>query len=287
MFSKVKLSLRAAQPEDRQKLANLIHFEMFVHRHLDWRPALDWIGHQPYLIAEEKSRIVASLACPPDPPAVAWIRLFAVSADIRVEDAWDALWPEALERLSKFPASPYMAAIPMQRWFQMVLERAGFEQTHRVVMLSWEAFRGALTSNAPEVNIRPMNYDDLPEVEAVDVAAFPPVWQNSQNSLALAYGQAAVATVLEEEGRIIGYQISTPTPMGGHLARLAVHPDYQGRGLGLALVNDLLSQFQRRGAQSVTVNTQQDNRVSLSLYEKVGFHRTGEEYPVYQFLSSK
>jgi len=29
------------------------------------------------------------------------------------------------------------------------------------------------------------------------------------------------------------------------------------------------------------VNTQSDNDVSLSLYQKMGFIRTGEEYPVY------
>jgi ribosomal protein S18 acetylase RimI-like enzyme len=46
----------------------------------------------------------------------------------------------------------------------------------------------------------------------------------------------------------------------------------------------MLSQFDRRGAQAVTVNTQQDNIASLSLYQKAGFRRTGEEYPVYQYF---
>jgi [ribosomal protein S18]-alanine N-acetyltransferase len=152
-------------------------------------------------------------------------------------------------------------------------------------MLNWEPGRQA--SRAPvslpsDISIRPMNFDDLSFVEEIDTSSFGSVWQNSQVSLELAFRQAAVATVVEREGQLVAYQISTPTPMGGHLARLAVHPGFQGLGIGYALVRDMLSQFERRGAQCVSVNTQQDNYVSLSLYEKAGFRRTGEEYPVFQ-----
>jgi RimJ/RimL family protein N-acetyltransferase len=31
----------------------------------------------------------------------------------------------------------------------------------------------------------------------------------------------------------------------------------------------------------ITVNTQSNNTASLALYEKIGFHRAGEQYPVY------
>jgi RimJ/RimL family protein N-acetyltransferase len=45
----------------------------------------------------------------------------------------------------------------------------------------------------------------------------------------------------------------------------------------------MLLQFRRRSAQRITVNTQKDNPASLQLYEKVGFYRTGEEYPLYVY----
>jgi ribosomal protein S18 acetylase RimI-like enzyme len=131
-----------------------------------------------------------------------------------------------------------------------------------------------------------MTLQDLGTVERVDVEAFGLVWQNSLSSLEVAFRQAAVATIAEVGGEIAGYQISTATPMGGHLARLAVKPVFQGLGFGYALLDDLLVQFEQRGAHSVTVNTQHDNLASLALYEKAGFKRIGEEYPVYQYLSS-
>jgi len=285
MLTQLQLSVRTASPNDRQKLANLIHFEVFVHRHLDWRPPLDWIGSHPYLIAEQRGNIIAALACPPDPPEVAWIRVFGAASNISVERAWHALWPEALAMLNEDSHISWAAAIPLQHWFRNLLDRSDFEQTHSIVMLSWENANDSPENgnSRADITLRPMNLDDLGVVEAIDVASFVPVWQNSKPSLELAFRQAAFATIAEQHGKPVGYQISTATPIGGHLARLAVLPSYQGRGIGYALVRDLLSQFARRGAQTVTVNTQQNNDASLSLYLKAGFHFTGEEYPIYQY----
>lgn len=278
-----KTTIRPAHEEDRQPLANLIHFEAHVHRHLDWRPPLNWLGYHPYLTIERNGKFLAALACPPDPPNVAWIRLFAVSSGIGVPNAWNQLWAAAREQLlADNPGQLKAAAIPLQGWFRSLLEKSDFSLTHRVVVLSW--MRG---EEPPEEKhngfiIRPMNYDDLSSVESVDAASFSLVWQNSRPCLEMAFNQAAVATVVEGTDGLVGYQISTSGPMGGHLARLAVHPDHQGKGIGYSLLRDLLVQFKRRGILSVTVNTQHDNRASMALYEKVGFRRTGEEYPVYQ-----
>jgi ribosomal protein S18 acetylase RimI-like enzyme len=84
---------------------------------------------------------------------------------------------------------------------------------------------------------------------------------------------------------VAGYQISTGTPIGGHLARLAVKPEFQGKGVGYALVYDLIRQLLRRGARVITVNTQKDNLASLTLYKRIGFVLTGEKYPIYQLIS--
>lgn len=283
MVTQIQLAVREAASQDRQQLANLIHFEVNVHRHLDWRPPLDWLGSPPYLVAELNGSLVAALACPPDPPGVAWIHLFAVAAGISPERVWNATWPVARQQLVTGTTARWAAAIPLQGWFESILEESEFVQTHRVVMLSWERGKLPLEEARPGIALRGMNYDDLPAVEQIDISSFQGVWQNSQASLELAYRQAAIATVVEEQGQLIGYQISTATPMGGHLARLGVIPPAQGRGIGYALVRDTLVQFQRRGARAVTVNTQHDNWSSLALYQKAGFHRTGEEYPVYQF----
>ena len=84
----VQLKVQPAEFVDRQYLANLIHFGAYVHRHLDWRPPLDWLGQSPFLVARRDGEIVGALVCPPDPPNVAWIRLFAVTHGIGPKGVW-------------------------------------------------------------------------------------------------------------------------------------------------------------------------------------------------------
>jgi ribosomal-protein-alanine N-acetyltransferase len=171
----------------------------------------------------------------------------------------------------------------MQEWFETILRRSGFESTHSIVMLNWDAQPVPAAPANPRLHIRVIGLPDLPVVEQIDLAAFPPLWQNSQGGLELAFRQSAFSTLAELDGVPVGYQISTATPVGGHLARLAVLPHLQGQGIGFALLSHLLEHMRQRGARSITVNTQANNSASLRLYEGIGFQRTGEEYKIYQY----
>ena len=282
MIIKVKPSIRQATREDQQQLANLIHFGTLVHRHLDWRPPLEWIGKQPFLVLERDKRLIAALACPPDPKSVVWLRLFVAYDEQDLAYSWKALWSQALEMISP-DLDLEIAAIPLQKWFQKLLEKSRFHTSTDVVMLIWDTAVIPDKQSSPEITIRPMNIDDLNQVEILDKSAFGTIWHNSRISLEYAFRQAAIATIAEIEGVIVGYQISTSMQMGGHLARLATHPRYQCQGIGSAILCDLLVQFIQRGALRITVNTQEDNLASIALYENSGFSRTGETYPVYQY----
>ena len=285
ILSSTTSTIRPAVEEDRQKLANLMHFELNVHRHLDWRSPVEWVGFQPYLLLEKEGELEAALACPEDPPGVAWVQFFAVSArSVSISSAWKVLWDE-IQRELKQRGIYQVAAVPLQRWFLELIEDSHFVHTHDVVVLLWDYGGARSKPQTPPLAIRSMQPEDLQKVTDVDAAAFRPIWQNSYESLQTALKQAAVATVaLDPAGlEIIGYQISTSSPLGGHLARLAVHPMRQGQNIGYALVYDLIRQFERRGIFRITVNTQHDNTASLKLYEKAGFRKTGEAYPVYEY----
>lgn len=283
MITSVETIVRQARLQDRGKLANLIHFETRVHRNFDWKTPLDWLGDSPFLVLERNNRLVAALACPPDPKSIGWIRLFAVHASLSAREAWQALWPAAQAMLSEMDGPQTAGAITVHNWFRELLEEQGFQHHHDIVMLAWLPKELPDQPKRRDVNLRPMNYDDLVEVEKVDHQAFFPLWRNSLQGLKTAFKQAMIATVAEVDDRMVGYQISTSNAMGGHLARLAVAPEYQGRGIGYDLVYDVLQQFYRRGADQVTVNTQSTNRFSVKLYKKLGFISTGETFPVYEY----
>jgi ribosomal protein S18 acetylase RimI-like enzyme len=281
MVSGADIRMRSAVLTDRQQIASLLHICPYIHRHLDWRYPLDWLGSPPFLVLEDRGQIISALACPPDPPQIAWVRLFATSGMISLEEAWQTLWDAA--RLELASKGRFMAAaIVLHEWYHSLLLASGFSSRQSIVMLE-RAEQAPIGISLPVgFSIRTMFQYDLPAVAEVDAAAFDLLWQNSLPALEHAYPQAVLATVVEAEGKMLGYQLSTRNPFGAHLARLAVRPALQGRGVGSALIADLVQQAERRGMYRLTVNTQSDNAASLALYKKTGFHETGERFPVYQ-----
>ncbi|MEK6256447.1 MAG: GNAT family N-acetyltransferase [Chloroflexota bacterium] len=282
MVTQTDIGVRFAEKTDLPQLTNMLHFETYVHRHLDWRPPLEWLGHSPFLILEDSGKITAALACPPDPPGVAWIRMFATTGTLTSAEAWKMFWPKINDYFAD-DENISVAAIPIQKWFEQLLINQGFTQSHDVVMMVCNSLAKDIPAAQNNVLLRPMTAEDLETVAKVDSSAFDRLWHNSFDSLQLAFSQAALATVAELDSKIVGYQISTPSPSGIHLARLAVLPETQGNGIGYAIVSNLLSDFGKNGGESVSVNTQHDNSASLALYQKAGFKPTGESYPIFQY----
>ncbi len=278
----LNLQARPAGLQDRQAISSLVFYENHAHRHLDWRHPLDWLGSPYFWLMEEDGRALAALACPPDPPGIAWVRLFAFGGQVSAVEAWSSLWELARGEIAR-RGGAQVAVIAMQGWMRELLARTEFDRLQSVVMLEWKG-RPVLSPSLPTgVSLRPLAESDLPAAEQVDAEAFDPLWHISLDNLRRAFSQAIVATVIESQGRLLGYQLSTGKPLGAHLARLAVRKEAQGFGLGAALVADLLGQMRRRGAALITVNTQNDNHASLAVYRKMGFLRTGEEYPVFRY----
>jgi len=274
--------VRTANINDHQQLANLVFFETRLHRHLDWRSPLEWLGAPFYWALEDGGQITAALACPPEAEGIAWVRLFVYAGRWSAESSWNMLWSTAQDEISRAGGAK-VAAIVMQPWFGNVLAAGGFENRQQVVMLEWR-YQHRGWNEASEVRVRRMEESDLPEVEKVDAASFDPLWHNPLETLRRALAQALTATVAEDEhGAIVGYQLSTGGNGRAHLARLAVHPSMQGQGVGKSLLNNLFISLIPNGYSKITVNTQSDNSVSLNLYQKMGFVRTGEQYPVYTF----
>jgi ribosomal protein S18 acetylase RimI-like enzyme len=277
------LSVRPATLADQQQIADLIFFEQRVHRHLDWRTPLEWLGQKPYLVLEKNEHVFAALACPPEPPSVAWIRLFAYDVSLSGQQAWSPLWDAARRELASVGAA-HASAIATHHWIEAILIESGFELFQQIVMLEWNQQTLSSDPVPARIILRPMTTGDLPDVAEVDAAAFEPLWQNSLFVLSKAFLQSAYSSAAEQDGRMLGYQLSTGSPFGAHLARLAVRPEAQGMGIASALVRDLVQHISGAAeSPRITVNTQADNAASLALYRKIGFRRTGEQYPVYVF----
>lgn len=290
--------IRAVTQADAIAVKNLLAFEGCVHRHLDWREPQDWIGFPPYFIlesidsAEQTSSKtnrkpldmeLAVLACPPDPGEVAWIRLFAfLPTLIRSRDAWSMLWEPVRNALIAAHVRVSAALVADRPWMEDNLLSSGFEHTHNVVSLLWEDTQPPPLRRLEGIQIRAMQEEDIPQVFAVDKACFPVLWQYSAATLRLAFRTARYASLALHNDLVVAYQITSMSTLSSHLSRLAVLPDFQGRGFGYALTQEMLQKMIRENIDTVTVNTQDYNYASLTLYHHLGFREDGYSFPVYE-----
>jgi ribosomal-protein-alanine N-acetyltransferase len=278
--------IRAALEQDHPIVTALLAGAGRRHQHLDWLRPYHLLSLDPFLIATDRGVPIGLLACPPGPREVSWVRLFASASAYDPARVWSVLWDRAQQKLNANPQVRVVAALALGPWLKPLLERSGFEETNAVVFYRWEA---QALPDPPRTasTLRVMTSQDMTTVAELDQISFDLIWRNAESTLREAYRQSTIATLMEADGQAVGYQISTCSALGAHLARLAVHPDWRRRGIGTALVIDLLGRFRELGFDHVTVNTQKDNVPSLRLYQKLGFQRTLDEFPVYDLRLKK
>ena len=111
----------------------------------------------------------------------------------------------------------------------------------------------------------------------VDRAAFGALW--AMDSVGIgetcaatpAHHARAVSGGQFHDQRLVGYAVTGRADRTGYLQRLAVRPEYQGRGAGTSLTRDSLIWMQRRSLTRAVVNTHTDNAIALALYQDFGF----------------
>ena len=155
---------------------------------------------------------------------------------------------------------------------QSVFLQHGFTVHERLHLLRHGLFDLPAPS-APGISIRRGRARDIDPVLHLDGLAFDGFWRFDLNGLldarhATPRSRFRVACL---DGRVVGYHVAGVARQLGYLQRLAVHPEFHGRGIGTALVGDALGWCRRRGCDSVLVNTQEINQRALSLYRHLGF----------------
>jgi GNAT superfamily N-acetyltransferase len=95
------------------------------------------------------------------------------------------------------------------------------------------------------------------------------------------YGPTTDTTgfVWEQDGHIVGnLSLRHASPRGSHgrlVGNVVVHPEYQGQGIGRALMEKAIASARDQGASWVGLEVRANNAVAHKLYEHLGFRVTG------------
>lgn len=272
------------QPRDRQPLDDLLFRSHYVHTHLDWHDAHQWLDSQPNALlrlAWQDQRLIGALALSAPLNRTTWFRLVVIHDFAPTLDVVHTLWASALEEL-RAAGVETVSVLLARGWLQPALAALGFQFDEDIITLQRDGQRLPMPlPTPPNVTLREMFPTDLDAVTRLDHRAFAPPWQLMREEIHQARRIGIVSTVATQADTVIGYQISTAYRDGAHLARLAVLPEAQGQGIGAALLADTLRRFFRRGVYSMTVNTQASNHRSQRLYRVFGFERNGNDLPVW------
>lgn len=259
------------------------------------------LDHQIALLGKEGAQIWGFLCVqserrpstlPKDAPNRAYIRAVALAASRAHNEAVAQLLTAATPLLSDYAPAHELSVYGDQMWLNFALAAAGFDVAEEIQFMAlsrvqrWQAAAhircaiGRAKASHPTVDLRPIHMTDLVPLAELDAQTFSPLWHFGVDGLRELIFTSRFQ-VLTVEGMCVGYSAISHHDRQAHLSRLAVHPAWQGQGLGHLLLHDLLLDAQAAGIHEIMLNTQVDNSRAQALYKSYGFQPTAQRVPIY------
>ncbi len=118
---------------------------------------------------------------------------------------------------------------------------------------------------------RTLSERDLDEIVAIEKASFSNPWTRQMYLRELQNPDVSFLYVLRLQGAIAAFCSFWLVLDEIHINNLAVRPDFQGQGLGTALLQHVLEAGATRGAERATLEVRRSNAPARRLYERLGF----------------
>ena len=128
--------------------------------------------------------------------------------------------------------------------------------------------------------IRRLTYADLPQVIAIERRAFPAPWSLAMFVLELSK-PSGICLAAHDNERLVGYLVCSRYDTVWHVMNVAVDPVLQRKGIGSAMLTELLGEVGDDRAR-YTLEVRQSNVSAIRLYERFGFKAAGLRRRYYQ-----
>ena len=126
-----------------------------------------------------------------------------------------------------------------------------------------------------QVVTAPMRTKDLKGVLAIEEAVFPQPWTHRLFVEELAQRTSRAYRAAWVDRDIVGFAGLMFIDDEAHVNNIAVHPGWQGRSLGTAILLDLVRVALERGARHLTLEVRVGNEPALALYRRFGMAPVG------------
>jgi ribosomal-protein-alanine N-acetyltransferase len=136
-------------------------------------------------------------------------------------------------------------------------------------------------AEAPVVlTVTPMRRRHLASVLDIEAEVYPTPW--SARLFDDELGRRGRAYVVARVGeQVVGYAGVLMIADDGHIATVAVDPAWQGRGIGRALLAELVHGALAMGANQLTLEVRVSNEAAKALYRRFGFVPAGARKAYY------
>ncbi len=121
-----------------------------------------------------------------------------------------------------------------------------------------------------QTHIRWMIRRDMPEVLAIEEGSFEFPW-SEEDFIRCLRQRNCIGMVSECEERIVGFMIYELHRNRLHVLNFAVHPDFRRSGVGLRMINKLISKLSPQRRDRIMLEVRETNLAAQLFFRSVGF----------------
>ena len=127
------------------------------------------------------------------------------------------------------------------------------------------------------VNVQENYIDAIFDIESKEIIV---PWSKA-SLLDLIRQQNIIFRVMLLDDEVIGYYSFQKVFEEGYINNIAIKREYQGKGYGKKLFEDLIERAQRFEVKALTLEVEDDNTRAINLYKKYGFIEEGRRKNFY------
>ena len=130
------------------------------------------------------------------------------------------------------------------------------------------------------MRIEKMTAACIDAVAAIEAECFSHPWSKKSLEESLEKENSLFLVAVEDE-KVIGYVGMEVIVDEGYIFNVAVSADYRRRGVGYALVRELVTYSMKNSLCFITLEVRESNSAAIALYSKFGFIKAGERKNYY------